>query len=1112
MTEPSDLNARRAAVAPDRSVIVQAPAGSGKTTLLVERYLGLLATVEVPEEILAITFTRKAAAEMRHRVLEYLDPALESDEPHKQGMIEKARAAAEKVEAWGLRENPQRLQIRTIDSFNGFLARAMPVASRLGPVPAPLDNADQLYRRAARAVLARMDGDDDLAADIARLLTWRDHNARDIEDLLAGLLGKREQWLRVLGPSGTPDRAHVEGVLVDLVRHELGLAREELDTALADTTVGADGLLELLRFAADHLRAEGKPSAVIQCLDLETLPGDEPADLPCWRGLGELLLTRDGNFRAKVNKRDGFPAKTDEKGRITALLERLGDHAALAARLDRARSLPEPHYDEADWQTLQALIRVLQAAAAELELVFAEAGHMDFAGLSDAALRGLGDVETGITDLGLYLDRRLRHILVDEFQDTNWSQFRLLEKLTDGWEPDDGRTLFLVGDPMQSIYRFREAEVGLFMRLRDYGINDLPLATERLSDNFRSRAEIVGWVNERLGPIFPEHEDITAGAVGYAASRAGRSEGGAVELVARADRAAEAKAVVGTVQRELAEHAGDPDFSAAIIVRSRNHLVDIVPALKAAGQRFRAVKLDPLVTKPVVQDLLAITRVILDPADRTHLLAVLRSPVCGLTLADLHALAGDGADLFDDDALERLDSEARERAARVFRVLNRARTHWQRWPLRDLVEGAWHGLGGPACLADPASDRRDAERYLAFLERAGEDGLLHDPAEFYGQLETELAEGDPESEDVKLEILTMHAAKGLEWDLVVLPGLDRSTRGRDRDLLHWLPFTGGEGDERVLLAPLRSASETQNPPLVEFIRGEKKTRDAFENQRLLYVAATRAREKLVLAAALDPDKPAIKPSAGSLLADLWPTVGGEFIEALQAADDEGDTPVAPELPDQSLRRVPADWTPPVGRRFDWTPAHPPREREVEIEFNWAGIQARRNGTVLHRLLERVGQLGIENLDAERRSRLVERLPHLLKSMGTGPQAVKEAVPGLVNALEQTLDSETGQWMLRGDHEQSACELALTGIVDGDLVNAVVDRTFIDENGTRWIIDYKSGYHEGGDLDAFLAGEEERYRKQLALYARLFRQMDETDVRCALYLPMHAAWREVEIKE
>jgi len=123
--EADDASARRDAVDPARSVIVQAPAGSGKTTLLVERYLGLLAVVDAPEEILAITFTRKAAAEMKQRILRYLDPGFSTDAIHEQTAFEKARAVRERVSEWGLLENPQRLLIRTIDSFNHFLARTM---------------------------------------------------------------------------------------------------------------------------------------------------------------------------------------------------------------------------------------------------------------------------------------------------------------------------------------------------------------------------------------------------------------------------------------------------------------------------------------------------------------------------------------------------------------------------------------------------------------------------------------------------------------------------------------------------------------------------------------------------------------------------------------------------------------------------------------------------------------------------------------------------------------------------------------------------------------------------------------------------------------------------
>ncbi|MFU8877933.1 MAG: UvrD-helicase domain-containing protein, partial [Wenzhouxiangellaceae bacterium] len=767
--------------------------------------------------------------------------------------------------------------------------------------------------------------------------------------------------------------------------------------------------------------------------------------------------------------------------------------------------LPQPHYSDEEWQALEALIRVLERAAGELELVFAEAGQTDFTGLSRAALQGLGDEDSGFTDLGLYLDNRISHILVDEYQDTNWAQFHLLEKLTHGWQPGDGRTLFTVGDPMQSIYRFREAEVGLFMRTRDQGLAGLELDSLRLDQNFRSKSEIVDWVNDTLGPAFPVDEDIAAGAVAYARSEAGRGPGGSIQMLARADDRQEAEAIAGRIEQALAEHADDPQYKAAIIVRARSHLAEILPALKARDIAFRAVKLDPLLARPTVQDLLALTRAIRFPADRTSLLAVLRSPVCGLTLADLHALAGDGADPLDSQALERLPGDVRPRAERVFTALADARSLVGKRSLRDRVEGAWHRLGGPHCLQRPASDAAEAALFLDTLEAAEQQDLIDDWNDFEELLGQAYTEGDAPDDSVRLEILTMHGAKGLEWDLVVLPGLDRGTGGNDRELLYWLPFTPEHGAEQVLLAPLRAAWQPDNTPLIDLIRTEQKARDQYENQRLLYVAATRARHELIVSGVLDPDKDTIRPASGSLLEILWPRAGRHFIDSLESSL-ESNNPIGVDIespmPDQAIRRVPKDWQPPIGQRLAWAPKSPPQEREVEIEFNWAGTQARRAGTVLHALLERVGNIGVENLAADRQRELSARIPHLLRALGTGPDALEETTAMIAAAFDNTLASETGRWILSGKHEDGACELALTGTVDGRLVNAVIDRTFIDETGTRWIIDYKSGYHAGGDLEGFLAEEAGRYEAQLGLYRKLFEQMGETAIKTALYLPRH----------
>ena len=1104
----SDLTARTAAVEPQRSVIVQAPAGSGKTTLLVERYLGLLAVVDAPEEILAITFTRKAAAEMRQRVLRYLDPDFHSDEDHEQAPLAKARAVDAKVAEWRLLENPQRLLIRTIDSFNHYLARTMPVASALGPVPSPADNTKALYRQAARNVLALVEGQDELALDLDRLLDWRDHRSQDIENLLASLLGKRDQWLRALSVTGTPRRSQLESVLNLVVSSQLTQAAEVMSEALR--AIGADEseVVELLRFAARTLVAENRNSAIQPFADVTEFPRPEPDALPLWAGLAEAFLIKDkkGQFRKSVNIATGFPPKSEEKERFQTILAALTDNDHLSSALNSARNLPAPHYSDEEWAVLDSLVRVLNRTAAELELVFARSGQTDYTGLAAAALRGLGDEHTGFTDLGLYLDRRIRHVLVDEFQDTNWGQLHLLEKLTTGWEPGDGRSLFLVGDPMQSIYRFREAEVGLFIRCRDQGIGALTLESQRLTRNFRSRAEIVTWVNDRLGPIFPDTEDISAGAVAYAPSEAGRDTGGQVDILAHPTEAAEAQAIAELVERAIANHTTDPDFKAAIIVRARSHLREIIPALARRQIPYRAVKLDPLTSRPTVQDLLALTRAILQPADTTAVLAVLRSPVCGLTLADLHALAGDGRSLHDADALNRLDGEARQRAERIFTALQDAQEQFKRRSIRDLVEGVWHRLGGPACCLNTETDLRDASVYLNALDLAASNRLLEDWNDFLELLDGEHTEGDPPSDTVKLEILTMHGAKGLEWDLVILPGLNKRPGGRDSTLLHWLPFTTEDGEEQVLLAPLRAAEEAGNPPLVELIRGEQKARGEYENQRLLYVATTRAKEQLVLSACLDSEKEDIKPASGSLLADLWPTNSEDFLAAL--AESAAASNVLPNstdsvlLRDQALRRIDADWQPPLDERLSWQPALPPRERDFDIEYNWAGMQARRTGTVLHRLLERAGTIGSENLNVEQRQRLIGKIPLLLKAMGTRSDMLEQTVEIIRAAFEQTLDSDTGQWMLSNRHDEAACELPVAGLIDGQLVNVVIDRTFVDEEGVRWIIDYKSGYHAGADLEGFLAEESDRYRDQLNRYRRLFEQMEDRTIKAALYLPRH----------
>ena len=231
-------------------------------------------------------------------------------------------------------------------------------------------------------------------------------------------------------------------------------------------------------------------------------------------------------------------------------------------------NLPPAGYTDSQWRVLEALFTLLPLAVAQLRVVFAEAGVVDFTEIAQAAVRAL---HTGgePTDLALTMGARIEHLLVDEFQDTSIAQYELLKALTAGWEPADGRTLFLVGDPMQSIYRFRQAEVGLFLKIRESGIGLVQPESLNLTTNFRSTRAVVDWVNQAFAPVFPEAEDAYTGAVPYSMSTPwDRSDDGSVTVHPMFDRddQSEASLVLRIVERI---HRETPAARIAILVRAR---------------------------------------------------------------------------------------------------------------------------------------------------------------------------------------------------------------------------------------------------------------------------------------------------------------------------------------------------------------------------------------------------------------------------------------------------------------------------------------------------------------------------------------------------------------
>nr|WP_277346253.1 UvrD-helicase domain-containing protein [Solimonas marina] len=1111
----ADAAARARALDPQTSFIVQAPAGSGKTELLTQRLLVLLARVDEPEEVVAITFTRKAAAEMRARVFRAIRDAATSAEPvdaHKAQTWRLARAVLERSRArgWQLDDNPQRLRVMTIDALCMQITQQMPLTAGFGGRVQIAGEAEPLYREAARATLDLIEVESPYRDALLRVLRHFDNRSGLVEAQLVALLARRDQWLSLATEQGRLSRERLEAVLQAIV----GAALTAADAAIAPAH--REVWLASAAHASSQLYA-AQPELDLHALRDGVWPTADAAQLPRWLALAELVLTKAGGWRQKLDARSGFPAgKTKaEKAQFgpardahLELIAALAEHDTVLELLLRLRTLPAPVYDDTQWAVLQALLDVMRLAAAQLRLVFAAHGEVDFAEVAGQAVAALGD-EQAPTELALAFDYRIRHLLIDEFQDTSVTQYELLKRLTAGWQAGDGRTLFVVGDPMQSIYRFREADVGLYLRARRAGIAQLPLEALHLQSNFRSRAGIVDWVNAAFRHVLPADEDAGRSAVPYSAAVATRDAEAQpavrVHPQFEADPLDEAWQIVALIE---AARADDPDGSIAVLVRSRTHLDELMPALRAAGLRYQAIDLDSLANRPVIEDLRALTRALLHPADRVAWLALLRAPWCGLRLADLHVLCDGFAPeralleaLRDPARVAALSADGQARLARTLAVLDATLAQRGRKPLRRWVEAAWLALGGPAVVREPR-DLLDAQQFFAKLEAQARGPRLDDLDALDLTLRNLRAAPDPQA-DARLALMTIHKSKGLEFDTVIVPGLGRTTRGDSSPPVIFSRSTDARGEPQLVLGPIHARGDEADA-IYGFIRQLEADKQRFEDGRLLYVAATRARRRLHLlgAVGLDDDGAPKAPAPSSLLSRLWPAVAPAYVAvaaaqptATAAAATNEDERVAPP----PLRRLTDGWRAPP-------PAEGLRGREGSAvgstpRFDWAGEVARATGTVFHRWVEQLARDGLPAWDMDRLDGLARRLPLELAAAGVPRARCDAAATQVQAAMRSLLDDARGRWLFDPGHREARSEWALTAVLDGMPRQFKIDRSFVDADGTRWIVDFKTSRHEGGDLARFLAEERRRYEPQLATYAGILRRYGPEPVRAALYLPL-----------
>lgn len=1154
MATPADQQARTRALHTHQSFAVAAPAGSGKTGLLTQRLLCLLAEVEAPEQILCMTFTRKAAAEMRRRLLDALVRAQDDRQPDDAYELQtwhlaRRALARDETQGWQLIEAPNRLRILTIDRFCRNLASQLALESGFGEVPEPLENPDRFYQLAIHDVLGDLESATPLGDALADLLRHFDNDIPRLESLLMSLLSKREQWLPHIFASRDA-RPELELALQTLIDETLQDAARQL------TPRGSDIAL-LVDYAARHL--QGEPEHVLaQGLGMVALPPHGTGALLQWLAIVELVLTKAGSWRKTINKTSGFPTKKDSldpdiadtrKQAWQALMDWCIDQPGLLETLIDIRYLPSPRFDANQWLILKALSVVLPQLSARLSWIFRSHGVSDFTEITLAALSALGS-DDHPTDLTLRLDAQIRHILVDEFQDTASVQFTILRRLTAGWQNGDGRTLFFVGDGMQSLYGFRNANVGLFLDVRQHPLGELKLEALDLSVNFRSQANIIEWINRLFSGAFPVLMNTGRGAVPYAAStpfKAARP-GAAVTVDMFTEDPCRLLEASQVAARVVAARLDNPTATIAILVRGRAHLLEILPALRERDIHWQATDIEPLSSSMPVIDLTSLTRALLNPADRIAWLSILRAPWCGLSLDDLLHLAttrladnpvpsGQRYPLLLQQILQfqrcpALSDSGHQILTRVAATL---RSTWQqrhRKPLRIWLEGLWISLGGAAALTDE-SDLEQCRQYWDLLENHARDGcIIADWTGFMTAVDRLYASPAPLHDKPAVQIMTIHKAKGLEFDVVIIPGLDRGSKADQMQLLQWRERVSANGKTQLLMSPPQKLGGSKDR-LYEHLKREETLKGRLENTRVLYVACTRAIERLHLLFR-EPDG---EPASNSLLASLWPTLKvevdepgasctvtrhrGQFTDNDQPAINSTATPLF-------QLRLPTTWQQADNASFTPLPesvsASMPQGSLQKSPYNFGDDQtdpdskwqipadgdARKIGILFHRTLQRMAVEGLEHWHTARVQRQHQIWRRQVSELGLGNR--DKALVAMSSALNNCLNDSSNRWLFNPCLDDSACELAL-GYIDqlGKPRTAIIDRTFL-LNGERWIVDYKLASPEGmQSRDDFIAGQIQRYSPQLNLYASLFAKLSTAPITAALYFPLLAHLEIVEIK-
>tara|TARA_B100001250_G_scaffold414631_1_gene455005 strand:+ start:5216 stop:7909 length:2694 start_codon:yes stop_codon:yes gene_type:complete len=857
----NDLSERREALDINRSFIIQAPAGSGKTELLIQRYLSLLLEVSVPEQVLAVTFTRKASIEMKERVVGAINSAKDHAPPTEDFKIltyNLAKSVLKKslTHSWNIDIQSHRLRIETIDAVSSSIADNMPILSGGISRYKRTDNPSKYYLLAIKKFIQRANNSPELSNALKKILIHIDGNYKQLNQLFSDMLSTRDQWLPYLSSDNISNKSNVENAISRIIEDCLLEIKNNIPISIFDTVPTIAREISIKKSDKYSVELWKKSDGMIPT---------SKRYLNDWKFISHLLITNNNSWRKIIPSSFNLSKDDEAKKTIISEISKIKNNQYLNSLLVKLKNLPDYRYNTEQWDIYNLLRLILINLVAELKVVFTESRITDFIEINLSASEALGSVDDP-SDLLLALDHSIRHILVDEFHDTSFTQFKLIKALISGWQENDGRTVFFVGDPMQSIYGFRDADISIFNSIKLNGIGGIKVQPLFLCNNFRSSSSIVDWLNAKFSHLFINNKDPLLDSPQFSPSISRRSltnnDSFIKSYILKNDnKLNEAIKVIDILKKEIER---DPNQKIGILVRSRNHLLGLHNLLKLNKIKVNALEIEPLRSSLVIQDLIGLTRGMLHLGDRAAWLSILRSPWCGITWSHLVKLLEDKDDmtifqiLNSKDKFDEISDDSNDRLIRLRDVLNNSNSYRADSTLTEWIKRTWLDLNGPSLLEN--SDQLfHIEKFFEILSTIEDKGDLEDPVLLGSHFDTYIPNDNQDCTNIN--IMTIHKSKGLEFDTVIILGLGRTSPTEKNKLIDWLEYKNND-NKNLIFSPIHQANH-ENDYLSKFINMIKNKNRDLERIRLFYVATSRAKERLYLVASI---KPGIKkPNSRSFL-------------------------------------------------------------------------------------------------------------------------------------------------------------------------------------------------------------------------------------------------------